>query len=242
MFYKLLDNNIDDTSFIAITEMYKNVTSSVRYKGLISESFPIQQGTRQGGKSSPLLYLLYINDLIKELESSRLGMCMYNVDLCSPTVADFMVLVSFSKSGLDKMLALCYKYAMKWRFEYTTVKCAVVICNSPDKGHSEHSFHMGQQQTEIVDQYTHLGITCDKYLSTHLLIQEACRRLRGTFLRICNNGIHPENLNPLTSRTIYKYVVIPKALYGCEMWSNLSNTDIAKLERARMFVLNISRD
>ena len=87
MFNKLLDNNIDDTSFIAITEMYKNVTSSVRYKGLISESFPIQQGTRQGGKSSPLLYLLYINDLIKELESSRLGMCMYNVDLCSPTVA-----------------------------------------------------------------------------------------------------------------------------------------------------------
>jgi len=35
MFYKLLDNNIDDTSFIAITEMYKNVTSSVKYKGFL---------------------------------------------------------------------------------------------------------------------------------------------------------------------------------------------------------------
>ena len=108
--------------------------------------------------------------------------------------------------------------------------CDCYICNSPDKGHSENSFHMGQQQIEIVDQYTHLGITCDKYLPTHLLIQEACRRLRGTFLSICNSGIHPENLNPLTSRTIYKSVVIPKALYGCEMWSILSNTDIAKLE------------
>jgi len=105
-------------------------------------------------------------------------MCMYNVDLWSPTVADGMVLVSFSKSGLDQMLVLCYNYAMKWRLEYNAVKCAVVICNSPDKGHSEHSFHMGQQQIDIVDQYTHLGITCDKYLSTHLLIQEACRRLR----------------------------------------------------------------
>ena len=88
-------------------------------------------------------------------------MCMYNVDLCSPTVADDMVLVYFSKSGLDQMLALRYNYAMKWRLEYTTAKCALVICNSPDKGHSEHSFHMGQQQIEIVDQYTHLGITCD---------------------------------------------------------------------------------
>ena len=96
---------------------------------------------------------------------------------------------------------------------------------------------MGQQQIEIVDQYTHLGITCDKYVSTQHLIQEACRRLRGTFLSICNSGIHPENLNPLTSRTIYKYVVIPKALYGGEMWSNLSNTDIAKSERAQRFCL-----
>ena len=147
-------------------------------------------------------------------------MCMYNVDLCSPTVADFMVLVSFSKSGLDQMLALRYNYAMKWRFEYNADKCAVFICNSPDKGHSEHSFHMDQQQIDIVDQYTHLGITCDKYVSTQLLIQEACRRLRGTFLSICNSGIHPGNLNPLTSRNIYKFVVIPKALYGCEMWSN----------------------
>ena len=169
-------------------------------------------------------------------------MCMYNIDLCSPTVAVEMVLVSFSKSGLDQMVALCYNYAMKWRFEYNAAKCAVVICNSPDKGHSKHSFHMGQQQIDIVDQYTHLGITYDKVLSTHLLIQEACCRLRGTFLSICNSGIHPENLNPLTSRTIYKSVVIPKALYGCVIWSNLSNTDIAKLEGHIGFVLNICRD
>jgi len=30
------NNNSDDTSFIAITAMYKNDTSSVKYKGLIS--------------------------------------------------------------------------------------------------------------------------------------------------------------------------------------------------------------
>ena len=54
-----------------------SVNSYVKYKGLTSETFPIQQGTRQGNKSSPLLYLLYINGLIKELEASKLGMCMY---------------------------------------------------------------------------------------------------------------------------------------------------------------------
>ena len=77
IFYKLIECNVDPASLIAFTELYRNVNSFVKYKGLTSETFPIQQGTRQGNKSSPLLYLLYINGLIKELEASKLGMCMY---------------------------------------------------------------------------------------------------------------------------------------------------------------------
>ena len=77
IFYKLIECNVDPASLIAFTELYRNVNSYVKYKGLTSETFPIQQGTRQGNKSSPLLYLLYINGLIKELEVSKLGMCMY---------------------------------------------------------------------------------------------------------------------------------------------------------------------
>ncbi|KAH3896102.1 hypothetical protein DPMN_020275 [Dreissena polymorpha] len=50
--------------------MYRNSTSRVRHRGLISEPLPIGQGTRQGGKSSPLLYLIYINGLIEKLEES----------------------------------------------------------------------------------------------------------------------------------------------------------------------------
>ena len=60
------------------------------------------------------------------------------------------------------------------------------------------------------------------------------------------SGYFPQNMQywhtsrkpePLTSRTIYKYVVIPKALYDCEMRSTLSNIDIAKLERAHRVCL-----
>lgn len=57
------------------------------------------------------------------------------------------------------------------------------------------------------------------------------------FLSICNSGIHPKNLNSLTSRTIYNSVVIPKALYGCELWGNVSGCDLEKLERSHRFCL-----
>ena len=48
----------------------------------------MRQGTRQGGKTSPMLYLIYINELINTLEGSGYGLCMY--------VADDMMTVALS--------------------------------------------------------------------------------------------------------------------------------------------------
>ena len=44
-------------------------------------------------------------------------------------------------------------------------------------------------------------------------------------------------LNPLTCIKIYNSVVLPKALYGCESWSQLSVSNILHLERAQRFCI-----
>ena len=40
---------------------------------------------------------------------------------------------------------------------------------------------------------------------------------------------------PLTAKHIYKSIVLPKSLYGCEVWSQLSPTQLSSLERAHCF-------
>ena len=85
------------------------------------------QGTRQGSKSSPLFYILYINNLITELEQSGLGICVYDFNISSPTVADDMVLVSFSRKGLQLILDICARYASKWRYQYNASKCSSIL-------------------------------------------------------------------------------------------------------------------
>ena len=94
---------VDANTLVAIREMYRNVQTRVRHKGMLSDPFPVLQRTRQGGKSSPLLYLTYINGLIDELQNSGYGCCMYDIEICAPTVADDMVLMSYSKNGPQKM-------------------------------------------------------------------------------------------------------------------------------------------
>ncbi|KAH3769958.1 hypothetical protein DPMN_171237 [Dreissena polymorpha] len=82
---------IDANSLVAFRDMYQNVTSRVRYQGLLSGPLPVRQGTRLGGESSPLFYLVYINGLISELEESGNGVCLYDINMSAPTVADDML-------------------------------------------------------------------------------------------------------------------------------------------------------
>ncbi|KAH3857946.1 hypothetical protein DPMN_100564 [Dreissena polymorpha] len=91
--------------------MYRNSTSRVRNRGLLSEPLPIGHGSRQGGKSSTLFYLIYINGLIEKVEESDNGRCIYDINMTSPSVADDMVLVTYSKNGLDRLLKISYEYA-----------------------------------------------------------------------------------------------------------------------------------
>ncbi|KAH3698031.1 hypothetical protein DPMN_085546 [Dreissena polymorpha] len=61
-------------------------------------------------------YSISYNGLISELEESGNGVCLYDINMSAPTVADDMVLVSYSRAGLDNMLKICTCYANKWRF------------------------------------------------------------------------------------------------------------------------------
>jgi len=67
--------NLDATTIMAYRAMYTGMTSCVRYQGELTRWFSV----RQGAKSSPMLYLLNINELINALESSEYGLYMYTV-------------------------------------------------------------------------------------------------------------------------------------------------------------------
>ena len=108
--------------------------SCVRNRGHKSSWFRVLQGTRQGGVISPFLYLIYKNDLLYEIEASALGFCMYDINCGSPTVADDMLVCSFSVNGLIQILVLCLRYGHKWRFEHGIMKCLVVVFNELKKG------------------------------------------------------------------------------------------------------------
>jgi len=56
-------------------------------------------------------------------------------------------------------------------------------------------------------------------------------------MSLVNVGICKNGLNPVRSYKIYKCIVIPRALYGCEIWPILNNNLKYMLEKSHGFCL-----
>ena len=73
----------------------------------------------------------------------------------------------------------------------------------------------------------------------------ASSKIRQNYFGILNSGISGKDLHPLTLKKIYDSVVLPRALYGCEFWHDISNSDLLLLERSHRFcvksIQNIDR-
>ena len=94
---------------------------------------------------------------------------------------------------------------------------------------------LGEQEVPETSQYKHLGITIESDMALNTVTKEASTKLKATFLSLVNCGLHEDGFTPLTAKHIYKSIVLPKALYGCEVWSQLSPTQLSTLERAHRF-------
>ena len=68
-------------------------------------------------------------------------------------------------------------------------------------------------------------------------VSECNSKLRSSLLSLINCGVFKNGIHPLSSIILYKSIVLPKALFGCEFWNNISSSDILCLERAHRFCI-----
>ena len=115
-----------------VINLHCKVKTSVFHNGYCSTTFPVLQGTRQGGVISPFMYLCSIDDLLDELDelnAGGVGFKINGVKLPSPTVCDYMLLLALSKFGLSILMQISYRYSCLRRIVFSAPKCFVVVFN-----------------------------------------------------------------------------------------------------------------
>ena len=103
MLYKLYHHaKLQGKCWRLIRNWYTNMKEVVYVDGFYSRTYTLQQGTRQGGILSPWLFLVYINDLITELQQTGWGFFLHQQFYGSPMF------------GLDNLLKCLNEYVTKW--------------------------------------------------------------------------------------------------------------------------------
>ena len=109
--------------FVRILQNWCNkLYASVLWNGLLGNIFPILCGVRQGGVLSPLLFSVYVDDLIRELHLSGYGAYVCNLFVETIFYADDICLMSGSCFGLQKLLDICSDYSLKWDILFNPTK------------------------------------------------------------------------------------------------------------------------
>ncbi|VDH90704.1 Hypothetical predicted protein [Mytilus galloprovincialis] len=142
-----------------------------------AHAFELKRGIRQGSSLSAKLYLIFINDLINELESSKEGAFFHDLNASSPVQADDIALIATNCVSTQRMVTICENYSNMWSFTFSPAKSKLLQFG---KRRTSTPTYLYQEPINYVTSARHIGIQLDTSLKTTDRTLKACRTLRST--------------------------------------------------------------
>ena len=100
--------------------MYEEQQGWVKLGGKKSTSFRITNGTRQGSVLSPVLFSVYLDDLLSDLRKLQLGCHIGGWWFGALGYADDLILLAPNREVLQSMLVVCQSYAREHNLVFST--------------------------------------------------------------------------------------------------------------------------
>ena len=204
LFVKLFDIGVEHDLWRIMLNWYDGASIQVRWNNQYSREFELLQGLRQGRCTSTDIYKIFINPLLRNLESSRAGFGSLFVG--SPTCADDILLAANSVSDLQIMLQQAAEYASQRRYVLHPEKSTILILNSKtplNVWREVQPLKLKDAPVHVASECTHLGLLRTASNNNKALIDERLKLARRTTYMLMGAGLHGKNgINPLVSNSL----------------------------------------
>ena len=196
-----------------------------------SSPVPVLSGVPQGTVLGPLMFLLYINDITKDINSA--------LRLFADDCLLYRVINSAEDANmLQEDLNRLSEWANTWQLRFNVSKCTVIRCTRSLTPFN-HVYTLNNHILNLSDQHTYLGVILNTSLSwsPHIssIVTKASKTLN--FLK--------RNLNKCSEQvkeSAYLTMVRPQLEYASDVWDPHQTGDIVELEkiqrRAARWVVN----
>ena len=200
-----------------IQDMYTGNKATVLVDNCLTREFEIHSGVLQGSKLGPLLFLVFINDMLTDLQKSGLGAKIGNLSISCLGFADDVVLTAETPANLQLLIDKCECWAKKNLMEFNISKCKIMIFNRPAL---DLKFSIYNKELSVVNRYKYLGIEISNKNQTNLYIEHFKKTMEKAKQRlhcISHYGFHRDGLKPETAMKLYKLMVRPILEYGAQV-------------------------
>lgn len=244
MLFKLYQNmGIKGKCLKIIQHWYTGMKEMVRIDDCYSRCYNLLQGTRQGGVLSPWLFTVFVNDLISFLQgTAQTGVVLYGMYYGSPMYADDITMLSRLKNGLDRMLKLLYDYGLLWRITFNQTKTVTMVFGEKtvdsQRNVNRRVWLLGDIQLREKDVWKNLGKIWHVKATDMEPIEDAVKKGYAAGVELAGVGCRSGGINPITSSKLWKRVVLPKMLYGSELWQ-LSKQKCLMLEKCQNIFVRV---
>ena len=203
--------------------------------GAFSEPVSVQSGVPQGTVLGPLMFLLYINDITRHIESPlRLFAddCILYKTIKTPEDA----------TKLQQDLDLLHEWAVKWQLRFNVTKCTIMRFTrslSP----IIFNYKLNGNNLNTSSEHSYLGVTLDSKLSWSSHINNTAAKANRTLSSLKHNL---SKCSSSVKESAYLAIVRPSLEYASVVWDPYHNSKIEHLEKvqrraARWVVNNFSR-
>ena len=109
---------------------YENTECHLKLNGKLSRRIAEYKGNRQGHVRASGHYKAYVNPCLTALSDSSLGLHIGPICVTSVCIADYIYVLSGSKSGLQSALNIVSHYASRQRVTFNADKTKLVVVGS----------------------------------------------------------------------------------------------------------------
>ena len=227
---KLSSLNLPPSTVSWIRSFLSGRTQRVTVNGYHSAISPVTSGVPQGSVLGPLLFLIYINDLPRGIQSTvRLFAddCLIYRDINSPS--DQLIL----QSDLDRL----QEWSNIWLLKFNLDKCnSIRVTNR--RNQYIFPYELQGKTLETVSSFTYLGLLFSNNMSWNTHINNICSKAKRQ-VHLLRRNLKGASVH--TKKLAYITYVRPIVEYASTVWSPTSKENISRLDSVQRLAVRFIR-
>jgi len=218
LLFKLKQIGISGKLFKLLESYLSDRYHRVVINGVCSDWKPVQSGVPQGSILGPLLFLIFINDIVDDIKS--------NIYIFADDTSLMQYIdphnVNISFATINEDLHRLHEWSIQWRADFNALKSSYIIFTKCLNRPLYPPIMMGNSQISEVDHHKHLGVVLDSKLdwTKHIdyIVKKASKRVES-MRRVCRIVPRKSLVN------LYKCLVRPICMCGLRQYRQYESTN-----------------